>query len=204
MEFTPININDVYEHSYLLVPQELFVNPLYKQLDAKSKLLYALLLNRLQLSLVNKDRFTDSDGNVFLYFSREEAGDKLNLSKNTITSAFEEIKKAKLIYEKRIGFNPAMRIYIGKMNHVTPRKITGHKKWDYKEQKNGNAKSQNLRGNNNEYSNNRNSNIGDNKTSYFNYEQRSYDSFDNLYANSRFNISDDTNKDEKGGNFNEQ
>ena len=96
-----------------------------------------------------------------------------------------------------------MRIYIGKMNHVTARKITNHKKWDYEEQKNGNAKSQNLRGNNNEYSNNRNSNIGDNKTSYINYEQRSYDSFDNLYANSRFNISDDTNKDEKGGNFNE-
>ena len=48
---------------------------------------------------------------------------------------FEEIKKAKLIYEKRIGFNPAMRIYIGKMNHVAPRKITNHKKWDYEEKK---------------------------------------------------------------------
>lgn len=203
MEFIPININDVYEHSYLLVPQELFVNPLYKHLDAKSKLLYALLLNRLQLSLANKDRFTDSDGNVFLYFSREEAGDKLNLSKNTITSAFEELKKAQLIYEKRIGFNPAMRIYIGKMNHITPRKIANHKKWDYESQKNGNAKSQNLGRNNNEYSNNRNSNICNSQKEYFNYEQRNYDDFDNFYANGKLNILEDINEDEKGGNFNE-
>ena len=28
-----------------------------------------------------------------------------------------------------------MRIYIGKMNHVAPRKITNHKKWDYEEKK---------------------------------------------------------------------
>ncbi len=203
MEFIPININDVYEHSYLLVPQELFVNPLYKHLDAKSKLLYALLLNRLQLSIANKDRFTDSDGNVFLYFSREEAGDKLNLSKNTITSAFEELKKAQLIYEKRIGFNPAMRIYIGKMNHITPRKIANHKKWDYESQKNGNTKSQNLGRNNNEYSNNRNSNTCNNPKEYFNYEQRNYDDFDNFYANDKLNILEDINEDEKGGNFNE-
>ena len=48
--FIPYKANEVFANSFYQVPVELFVNPLYKdRLNSDSKLLYALLINRLNL-----------------------------------------------------------------------------------------------------------------------------------------------------------
>lgn len=46
-----------------------------------------------------KNEWIDEEGNIFLIFSRKEAGKKLNLSDKTITKAFRQLSDAKLIYE---------------------------------------------------------------------------------------------------------
>lgn len=47
-------INETFSHKYYQIPQELFINPLYKdKLSSDSKLLYGFLLDRLSLSLKN-------------------------------------------------------------------------------------------------------------------------------------------------------
>lgn len=46
--------NEILENSYYQIPQELFVNSLYKEkLNSDSKILYAFLLDRLSLSQRN-------------------------------------------------------------------------------------------------------------------------------------------------------
>ena len=54
--------NEILENSYYQIPQELFVNSLYKEkLNSDSKILYGFLLNRLTLSA--KNNWIDENGN---------------------------------------------------------------------------------------------------------------------------------------------
>lgn len=55
---------------YYQIPQELFINPIYKdKLNLDSKLLYGFLLDRLYLSL--KNNLCDENNNVYLIFTRK-------------------------------------------------------------------------------------------------------------------------------------
>ena len=51
-----------------------------------------------------QNKWVDEDGNIFLIFSRREAGEKLNLSDKTVTKSFKQLTDCKLIYEKRQSF----------------------------------------------------------------------------------------------------
>lgn len=115
MNFIPYLANEILENVFYQVPKELFTNPNYSKLSSDSKLLYSLLLDRLLLSMKNK--WIDSDGKIYLMFSRKEAEELLNLSDKTITKAFKQLNEVKLIYEKRLGFKKNNIIYVGKINH---------------------------------------------------------------------------------------
>lgn len=47
-------INETLQHSYYQMPQELFCNEKYKNLSIEAKVIYAFLLNRMNLSRINK------------------------------------------------------------------------------------------------------------------------------------------------------
>ncbi len=94
--------NEILEDSYYQIPQELFVNSLYKEkLNSDSKILYAFLLDRLSLS--QRNHWFDKFGRVYLIFTREEVQNKLCLSEKTVTKAFKQLADAHLIAEKRQG-----------------------------------------------------------------------------------------------------
>ena len=53
-DFNFYKVNETLNHKYYQIPQELFINPLYKNaLNSDSKLLYGFLLDRLFLSIKN-------------------------------------------------------------------------------------------------------------------------------------------------------
>lgn len=183
MDFIPYKANEYLESVFYQIPKELFVNPYYKDLNSDSKLLYGLLLDRLSISI--KNEWIDEEGNIFLIFSRKEAGEKLNLSDKTVTKAFKQLADAKLIYEKRQGFRKNNIIYVGKINHISTTKIMSRKNYDSRNGKSTNQESENLRCSNNKYNKNNYSNMSSKKNSYSNYEQRSYlpEELDKLYCN---------------------
>lgn len=89
-DFNFYKVNETLNHKYYQIPQELFINLLYKNtLNSDSKLLYGFLLDRLSLSI--KNNWHDENGNVYLIFTRKEVQDKLNLSVKTVTKAFKTI-----------------------------------------------------------------------------------------------------------------
>lgn len=109
-------INEVLEHRYYQIPQELFINPLYKDnLNSDSKILYGFLLDRLTLS--QKNHWYDSDKNIYLIFTRQEVQEKLCLSEKTVTKAFKQLIDVCLIKEKRQGLGKPNLIYVGKIQH---------------------------------------------------------------------------------------
>ena len=108
--------NEILENNYYQIPQELFVNKLYKEkLNSDSKILYAFLLDRLSLS--QKNHWVDSENKVYLIFTREEVQEKLCLSDKTVTKAFKQLTEVNLIEEKRQGLGKPNLIYVGKINH---------------------------------------------------------------------------------------
>lgn len=108
--------NEILENSYYQIPQELFINKLYKEkLNSDSKILYAFLLDRLSLS--QKNHWFDKLNRVYLIFTREEVQDKLCLSEKTVTKAFKQLTDTNLITEKRQGLGKPNLIYVGKIQH---------------------------------------------------------------------------------------
>ena len=108
--------NEILENSYYQIPQELFVNSLYKEkLNSDSKILYAFLLDRLSLS--QRNHWFDEYGRVYLIFTREEVQNKLCLFEKTVTKAFKQLLEVNLIAEKRQGLGKPNLIYVGKIQH---------------------------------------------------------------------------------------
>lgn len=108
--------NEILENNYYQIPQELFVNNLYKEkLNSDSKILYAFLLDRLSLS--QKNHWFDEYDRVYLIFTREEVQSKLCLSEKTVTKAFKQLLEVNLIAEKRQGLGKPNLIYVGKIQH---------------------------------------------------------------------------------------
>ena len=147
MDFIPYKSNEVLEHKYYQIPQELFVNEKYKNtLNSDSKILYAFLLDRLSLS--QKNHWIDKDNNIYLIFTREEVQDKLNLSDKTVTKAFKLLMEVNLVQEKRQGLGKPNLIYVGKINHSDSENLRflNRKNYDSGKGESTTLESENLRG----------------------------------------------------------
>ncbi len=106
-------IDETLQHSYYQMPQELFCNEKYKKLSIEAKVIYAFLLNRMNLSRMNK--WINDKGEIYLIYTRKEIQSKLNLSDKPVTRAFKELRESNLIKEEKQGFGKPNLIYIGKI-----------------------------------------------------------------------------------------
>lgn len=107
-------INETLTYRFYQMPKELFRSPLYKdRLSLEAKVTYTLLLDRLELSRINK--WFNENGEIYLIYTRQELINELKISRTTASKVFNELKKCRLIKEERLGQGMANRIYIGKM-----------------------------------------------------------------------------------------
>lgn len=107
-------INETLTYRFYQMPKELFRSTLYKdKLSLEAKVTYTLLLDRLELSRINK--WFNENGEIYLIYTRQELMNELKISRATASKVFNELKKCNLIKEERLGQGLANRIYIGKM-----------------------------------------------------------------------------------------
>ena len=107
-------INETLTYKFYQMPKELFRSSLYKdKLSLEAKVTYTLLLDRLELSRINK-WFNEND-EIYLIYTRQELINELKISRATASKVFNELKECNLIKEERLGQGFANRIYIGKM-----------------------------------------------------------------------------------------
>ena len=100
--------------AYCRVPKALFTNPRYNGLSADAILLYGILLDRVSLSVKNKDRFTDRYGDVFVYCTLEEVCKVLSCGHDKATKKLRELELHNLISRKQQGKGRPARIYVKK------------------------------------------------------------------------------------------
>lgn len=91
----------------------LFKDERFKGLSSDSKLLYALLLDRMSLSI--KNGWFDDENRVYVYFTVKEAMEELNMAKEKCTKIFAELDSEKgcgLIVKVRQGLGRPDIIYV--------------------------------------------------------------------------------------------
>ena len=107
--------NECDQFKFYQLPKELYELEKYKDLSNDACVLYAMLRDRLQVSL--KNGWVDEEGRVYFIFSRAEAALMIRKSKNSIIKYFSELTKVDLLEEREIEKGGAYRLYLGKIQN---------------------------------------------------------------------------------------
>lgn len=110
-------LEEVNQHKYYKTPKELCDNPCYRHvLTSDAKLIYALLLDRMELS--RKNKWVNDQGEIFLLYAKENVAEILGIAERTVYSSFKLLEACQLIKQERQGLNKPNKIYIGKVNYA--------------------------------------------------------------------------------------
>jgi len=111
-------VADVINNRFYQMPKFLFEGEFKAGLNNDARVLYSLLRDRHELSLLNN--WVNENNEVFLIYSREEMADMLGVSQPTLRKAIMQLKQSGLMEEERIGLNRANRIYLIAVNIENP------------------------------------------------------------------------------------
>ena len=93
--------------SYVPLPRFLLQDEALLDISNDAKVLYALLLDRASISRQNG--YVEPDGTIRLYFTLEQAQDKLHRSRQSATRIFRELEYSGLIIRRKQGLGkPAL------------------------------------------------------------------------------------------------
>ncbi|MBR6224887.1 MAG: replication initiator protein A [Firmicutes bacterium] len=99
------------QFAFLRIPKVLFTDDRYKHVSAEAKVLYGILLDRMELSLRNG--WIDDMGRVYIFCTAKEIMEKLNCADNKATKLMNELEsKCGLIERKRQGLGKPNLIYV--------------------------------------------------------------------------------------------
>lgn len=95
------------------LPIALLKDDYFMGMSNDAKLLYSLLLNRMSLSVKNKEAFLDkSTGRFFVTYPQSEVCKTLNVGKNKASRLFAELENYDLIERKKQGLSKPDIIYV--------------------------------------------------------------------------------------------
>ena len=102
-------------YTFYRVPKVLFTDPVFGRLSTEARLLYGLLLDRMQLSA--KNGWMDEDGKVFIYFTVENIMEALscgNKKAGQLLAELDDRKGIGLITREHQGLGRPDKIYVRK------------------------------------------------------------------------------------------
>ena len=99
------------QFSFYRVPKVLFRREQFKQLSAEAKILYGIMLDKLDLSVKNK--WVDEKGRVYIIYTIEQIMADMNCADQKATKLLDELeKKCGLIERKRQGLGKPNLIFV--------------------------------------------------------------------------------------------
>ena len=99
------------QYSFYRIPKVLFTDPVYSSLSIDAKLLYGLLLDRMDLSA--KNGWFDEQGRVYIIFPVEGIMDSLGCASQKAAKLLDELEKNfGLIERRRRGMGRSNLIYV--------------------------------------------------------------------------------------------
>lgn len=92
------------------IPKVLFEAEGVKDISTDAKLLYGLMLDRMQLSA--KNQWLDEKGRVYIYYTVKQIMNSLSCSNKTVTKLLHELEQSGLISREKNGLTKPDRIYV--------------------------------------------------------------------------------------------
>lgn len=104
------NTNRVSDFPFIRFPAALVKLPCFKALSADAKLLYALIVDRFNLSIANKWR--DENGTPYVYFSIDSVMESIGCAKAKAVKLMDTLEDWSLIRRAKQGLGKPNRIYV--------------------------------------------------------------------------------------------
>ena len=104
------NIKNQANQNFYMLHKVLFVNEKYKKLSDSAKVTYAILNDRVSLSI--KNNWIDQNADIYFIFTNENLQEVLDKSKNTITKIKKELQEVGLLEQVKTGFNRPNKLYL--------------------------------------------------------------------------------------------
>lgn len=104
-----MNNNDA---KYIKIPKAIVTSEKYKDVSIEAKFLYALIYDKLLLSIDNKEFLVDERGKIYTTFMTTEVMESMRCCDNKATALLRELESNKLILRKRRGLGKPNAIYV--------------------------------------------------------------------------------------------
>ena len=104
------NTNRVNDFPFIRFPAALVKLPCFKSLSADAKLLYALIVDRFNLSIANKWR--DENGTPYVYFSIDSVMESIGCARAKAVKLMDTLEDWGLIRRAKQGLGKPNRIYV--------------------------------------------------------------------------------------------
>ena len=101
-----------YKERFYQIPKVFFTSENYKNLTNDMKIAYAILRDRLNLSI--KNNWVDEDGNIYFVYSNEKLMEILNCKKEKLTKIKKGLENDGLLIQKRRCLNKPNILYLMK------------------------------------------------------------------------------------------
>ncbi|MGE6415549.1 replication initiator protein A [Planococcus kocurii] len=104
------NIREEAAQRFYRLPKVFFTNERYKKISNDAKIAFAILQDRLDLSI--KNEWFDDEGNIYFLYGNQQLAEILNCSKPTVIKIKKELHHVALLEEKRMGLSQSNRLYL--------------------------------------------------------------------------------------------
>ena len=98
------------QFNFIRIPKAMIVDPMFADLSVNAKLLYGVLLDRMNLSM--KNRWFDSENRVYIIYQIAEIMEDFNFSKKTAVRYLNELEDFGLVEKKRRGLGLPSLLYV--------------------------------------------------------------------------------------------
>ena len=101
------------KYAFYRIPKVLFSDECFARLSLEAKFLYAMMLDRMEISI--KNGWRDKEGRAYIYFTMDEAMELLQCKTEKVVKIFAELDERNgvgLIETVRQGFGKPNRIYV--------------------------------------------------------------------------------------------
>lgn len=109
-------IKTSYDFPFIRFPKALIENPMYRHISIEARMILAILIDRMFLSLINSDKYTDENGETFLIYTVNELCEKMCIGRGKVLTRLRELENNGMIARKRYRPCKPSRIYI--MPHI--------------------------------------------------------------------------------------
>ena len=98
------------QFNFIKIPKTMITDPMFEDLSVNAKLLYGVLLDRMNLSM--KNRWFDDENRVYIIYQVAEIMEDFNFSKKAAVKYLNELVEFGLVEKKRRGLGLPSLLYV--------------------------------------------------------------------------------------------